>query len=69
LTRYGQGTNGLVYQQLVIDLPALSADEQVLLPLYSALVSELGAATAITCHAAVAVARLRRPAHEITDCP
>ncbi|MFN3586228.1 MAG: insulinase family protein, partial [Moraxellaceae bacterium] len=43
LTRYGQGTNGLVYQQLVIDLPALTDEEQRLLPLYCALVSELGA--------------------------
>ncbi|MDP2226186.1 MAG: insulinase family protein [Moraxellaceae bacterium] len=43
LTTYAQGTNGLVYEQLIFDLPALSVDEQVLLPLYTALVSELGA--------------------------
>lgn len=43
LTRYSQGTNGLVYEQLVIDLPALTPHEQTLLPLYTSLVSELGA--------------------------
>lgn len=43
LAVYAQGTNGLFYQQLVIDLPDFTAEEQPLLPLYTALVSELGA--------------------------
>lgn len=43
LTRYAQGTNGLFYQQLLIDLPALSDRETALLPLYTTLFSELGA--------------------------
>lgn len=43
LAVYSQGTNGLVYQQLIIDLPAFTAEEQQLLPLYTALVGELGA--------------------------
>lgn len=43
LTRYAQGTNGLYYQQLIVDLPALSERETQLLPLYTTLFSELGA--------------------------
>lgn len=43
LAVYAQGTNGLVYEQLIIDLPEFTAEEQQLLPLYTALVSELGA--------------------------
>lgn len=43
LAVYAQGTNGLLYEQLIIDLPAFSAEEQTLLPLYTSLVSELGA--------------------------
>lgn len=43
LAVYAQGTNGLVYEQLIIDLPAFSAEDLQLLPLYTALVSELGA--------------------------
>ena len=42
LTQYEQGTNGLVYQQIIMDLPALSDDEQRLLPLYSHLLTEMG---------------------------
>lgn len=42
ITFYPQGTNGLVYQQLVTELPALSEEETQLLPLYSYLVTELG---------------------------
>ncbi|MGB0467476.1 MAG: insulinase family protein [Pontibacterium sp.] len=42
LTQYNQGTNGLVYQQVIIDLPALDKAEQNLLPLYSYLLTELG---------------------------
>ncbi len=39
---YPQGTNGLVYQQLVVDLPKLTEDETNVLPLYSSLMTELG---------------------------
>ena len=43
LSVFAQGTNGLVYEQLIIDLPAFTPEETQLLPLYAALVSELGA--------------------------
>lgn len=43
LAVYSQGTNGLVYEQMIIDLPAFTDAEQELLPLYTSLVSELGA--------------------------
>ncbi len=46
LTRYAQGTNGLLYEQLIVDLPALSARETQLLPLYTSLFSELGVGAA-----------------------
>lgn len=42
LTQYGAGTNGLVYQQLVMPLPPLSDELFALLPLYAACVTELG---------------------------
>ena len=42
LTRYDSGTNGLVYQQVIMDLPQLTAEELLLLPLYSHLLTELG---------------------------
>lgn len=38
------GTNGLVYQQIIFDLPPLSQREQALLPLYTQCLSELGSA-------------------------
>lgn len=41
-TVYARGTNGLVYQQVVLPLPALSKDELLLLPYYTTLISELG---------------------------
>ncbi|EAR59538.1 insulinase family protein [Neptuniibacter caesariensis] len=41
-TRYDRGTNGLIYQQIIMQLPELSEDEQHLLPLYSYLLTELG---------------------------
>lgn len=44
LVRYDSGTNGLVYQQVIVDLPSLSETEQHLLPLYSHLLTELGCA-------------------------
>lgn len=39
---YAQGTNGLVYQQVVVDLPQLSDELRPLLPMYSNFMSELG---------------------------
>ncbi len=39
---YGRGTNGLIYQQLLVELPALSDEELALLPLYSQTITELG---------------------------
>jgi len=39
---YAAGTNGLVYQQVVLDLPELDAELQPLLPLYTSFTSELG---------------------------
>jgi Zn-dependent M16 (insulinase) family peptidase len=41
-TSYGRGTNGLVYQQLLIKLPALSEAELTLLSIYTQVVTELG---------------------------
>jgi Zn-dependent M16 (insulinase) family peptidase len=41
-TRYDRGTNGLVYQQIIIELPQLSEQESHLVPLYSSLLTELG---------------------------
>ncbi|QFU75473.1 peptidase M16 [Halioglobus maricola] len=41
-TRYGQGTNGLVYQQLVLALPALNEEQRAVLPLYTSFLTELG---------------------------
>jgi Zn-dependent M16 (insulinase) family peptidase len=43
LAVFAQGTNGLLYEQMIFDLPPLATEELELLPLYSALVSELGA--------------------------
>lgn len=39
---YNRGTNGLIYQQLLIEMPHLSDDELGLLPLYTQTVTELG---------------------------
>jgi len=39
---YIQGTNGLVYQQLFIELPALTDEQSALLPYYSNYLTELG---------------------------
>tara|TARA_R110001592_G_scaffold337300_1_gene623593 strand:- start:207927 stop:210878 length:2952 start_codon:yes stop_codon:yes gene_type:complete len=41
-TCYGQGTNGLVYQQVVSPLPHLSSEQLPLLPLYTQMMTELG---------------------------
>ncbi|MBB5322357.1 insulinase family protein [Marinobacter oulmenensis] len=41
-TVYSRGTNGLVYQQVVLPLPDLTEEELLLLPYYTALISEVG---------------------------
>ncbi len=41
---YAQGTNGMVYLQAVLDLPALEPDDLDLLPLFCACLSEVGSA-------------------------
>jgi hypothetical protein len=41
-TTYGRGTNGLVYQQLVITLPELNGNELALLTIYTQVLTELG---------------------------
>ncbi|HET8905088.1 MAG TPA: insulinase family protein [Saccharospirillum sp.] len=43
ITRYAAGTNGIAYEQWFVPLPALSADELALLPVYTALLTEIGA--------------------------
>ncbi len=42
VTTYQQGTNGLVYHEIVCELPALSTEEKSLLPYFSACLTELG---------------------------
>ena len=42
LSYYAQGTNGIVYQQIIMDLPNLSSEQLALLPLYSSVLTELG---------------------------
>ncbi|BFM50330.1 insulinase family protein [Marinomonas sp. THO17] len=42
ITFYPQGTNGLVYLQLVIELPELDEEETSYLPLFSSVMTELG---------------------------
>lgn len=39
---YAQGTNGLVYQHVVLDLPQLEPELQCVLPLYTSVLAELG---------------------------
>lgn len=41
-TGYAQGTNGLVYQQAISPLPALTDDQLSLLPLYTSVLTEVG---------------------------
>ncbi len=41
-TIYRQGTNGLVYHEIVCELPELSEEELALLPYYSSCLTELG---------------------------
>jgi Zn-dependent M16 (insulinase) family peptidase len=42
LTTYDVGSNGLVYQQVVVDIPALSEKQLAALPYYTSCVTELG---------------------------
>jgi hypothetical protein len=42
LTSYTQGTNGLVYQQLITSLPSLPPAQLPLLPLYTRVLTEVG---------------------------
>ena len=42
LSYYGQGTNGLAYQQVVFQLPELSNELIEILPLYTSCITELG---------------------------
>jgi presequence protease len=41
-TTYSQGTNGIVYQQAVMPLPALSDEQLQILPLYTNILTEVG---------------------------
>lgn len=43
-TWYAQGTNGLVYQQLIVDLPEMEESLKQLLPLYCDCLAEVGSA-------------------------
>ena len=42
LTSYNAGTNGIVYQQVIMVMPELTSEEMDLLPLYSTCVTEMG---------------------------
>ena len=46
ITIYDQGTNGLVYQQVIAPLPLLSAQHLQVLPLYTQIITELGLGSA-----------------------
>ncbi len=42
ISHYNQGTNGLVYQQLIVDLPEFSTEEHQYLPIFNYCFGELG---------------------------
>lgn len=42
ISHFNQGTNGLVYQQLILDLPEFTEEEQQYLPLFNYCFGELG---------------------------
>jgi len=44
LTTYAQGTNGLVYQQIIIDIPKMDDELQLLLPTFCQCMTEVGCA-------------------------
>ncbi len=46
ITTYDQGTNGLVYQQVIAPLPLLGAEHLQILPLYTQIITELGLGSA-----------------------
>ena len=39
---YGQGTNGLIYQQVLVEMPDFTDEQKLLLPLFSSCMTELG---------------------------
>jgi Zn-dependent M16 (insulinase) family peptidase len=41
-TVYARGTNGLIYEQIVVPVPALTEEELLLVPYYTTLISEVG---------------------------
>jgi len=41
-TWYAQGTNGMVYEQCIIELPELTPDQRELIPIYTLCLSEVG---------------------------
>ena len=44
ITSYQVGTNGITYQQVITQLPSLTSEQVQLLPLYTALITEMGSA-------------------------
>jgi Zn-dependent M16 (insulinase) family peptidase len=42
VTAYERGTNGLVYEQLIVDMPDLTSEEQALMPLFNSCLTEVG---------------------------
>ena len=42
LTRYRRGTNGLVYESLIIDLPDLAPEERQAMPVFNSVLTEIG---------------------------
>ena len=44
VSTYQCGTNGLTYQQLIIDLPDLSDEEKVVMPVFNSCITEVGSA-------------------------
>ncbi|BBP46021.1 peptidase M16 [Thiosulfatimonas sediminis] len=44
VSQYVCGSNGISYQQLLMQMPALSEEEQVLMPLFSSALTEIGSA-------------------------
>ncbi len=42
ISAYGQGTNGIVYQQTIAPLPHMSSDELQTLPFYTSFLTEMG---------------------------
>ena len=50
ITTYQAGTNGLMYEQMIVPLPALDQQELALLPLYTAFINDVGVAGADYLH-------------------